>query len=61
MLLAKADIEFNSNYISVSGQLASVRPGADGKDILVTIAVGAAYIVIFNLLTWIAMEKKDIA
>ena len=61
MLLAKADIEFKSNYISVSGQLASVRPGADGKDILVTIAVGAAYIVIFNLLTWIAMEKKDIA
>lgn len=61
MLLAKADIEFNFNYISVTGQLASVKPGAGSSDILITFAVGAAYILIFNLLTHIVMEKKDIA
>lgn len=61
MLLDKAGVNFEFKYISVTSNLLNIRNDSSGKDMLIACAVGIGYIILFNVLTKIIMDKKDIA
>ena len=60
-LLDKAGIKFEFSYISVTANLMNLRTDSSSREMLIACAVGAAYIIVFNVLTKIVMDKKDIA
>ena len=60
-LLHKVGTKFEFRYISISANLLSLSDSSSNKDLLIAAAVGIGYIVVFNILTKIVMDKKDIA
>ena len=61
MLLDKAGVKLNFRYISVTSNIIGLRNDSTSKDMLIACAVGIGYIIVFNVLTKIVMDKKDIA
>ena len=61
MLLDKAGVKFDFKYISVTSNIIDLRHDLPAKDMLIACAVGVGYIIVFNVLTKIVMDKKDIA
>jgi hypothetical protein len=60
-LLKKSGVKFEFSYISVTANLMNLRTDSSSREMLIACAVGAAYIIVFNVLTKIVMDKKDIA
>lgn len=60
-LLHKVSIKFEFRYICVSANLLNISGSSSNKDLLIAAAVGIGYIAVFNILTKIVMDKKDIA
>ena len=61
VLLDKAGVRFDFKNISVTSNILDLRNDSTSKEMLIACAVGAAYIIVFNVLTKIVMDKKDIA
>ena len=59
-LLDKAGVRFDFKNISVTSNILDLRNDSN-KEMLIACTVGAAYIIVFNVLTKIVMDKKDIA
>ena len=60
-LLDKVGTKFEFRYISVSSNLISLSADSTNKDLLIAAAVGLGYVIVFNVLGKIVMDKKDIA
>lgn len=61
MLLAKANINFEFKYISAAKNVLTLNTASSNKDMLIACAVAVGHIIVFNVLTKIVMDKKDIA
>lgn len=61
MLLSKADVNFDFKYISAAKNLLALTAETSNKDMLIACAVAVGHIIVFNILTKIVMDKKDIA
>lgn len=61
VLLGKAGVNFDFRYISCVKNLMLLNTDTSGKDMLIACAVAVGHIIVFNTLTKLVMQKKDIA
>lgn len=61
VLLGKAGVNFDFIYISCVKNLMLLNTDTSGKDMLIACAVAVGHIIVFNTLTKLVMQKKDIA
>ena len=61
VLLGKAGVNFDFRYISCVKNLLLLNTDTSGKDMLIACAVAVGHIIVFNTLTKLVMQKKDIA